>query len=164
MMKRFPVILIPVLMAGCAAPGDYPSLAKRPFEKPPANPSTPPPETAVPSDPALLARIAEALKQATGGVADFEAALPAARDAAQRGSAATEGSDPWIEAQMAVSLLERTLEPARNALAALDDERRILEQRPGSPDLAAIEAAIAQVEDIDTRQTASVRALLALLK
>lgn len=163
MMKHFLVVLIPALIAGCAAPGDYPSLAKRPFEKAPANPPSPPPEVAIPSDPALLGRIADALKQAREGVSDFEAALLVAREAAKRGSGMAEGSDPWINAQLAVSRLERTLEPARNALAALDDERRIIDLHPGSPDHAPLEAAIAEVEAIDMRQSASIRELLALL-
>ena len=164
MMKLFLALLIPALIVGCAAPGEYPSLAKRPFEKPPSNPSTTPVEPTIPSDLAVLARIADALKRAREGVADFNAALPVARAAAERGSGASEGSDPWIDAQMAVSRLERTLEPARNALADLDDERRVLDQHPGSPDQPALKEAIAEVEMIDTRQSASIRELLTLLK
>ena len=164
MMKHFLVLLIPALIAGCAAPTGYPSLAKRPFEKPPSNPSSTPVEPTIPSDPALQACIADALKRAREGVADFNAALPVARTATERGSGASEGSDPWIDAQMAVSRLERTLEPARNALADLDDERRFLDQHPGSPDQSALTAAIAEVEIIDTRQSTSIRELLALLK
>lgn len=164
MMKHFLGLAFPVLLAGCTAPGEYPSLAKRPFEKPPSNASYPPPGQLVPSDPAVQARIADALKNARDGVADFNATLPLARDAVNRGSGAAEGSDPWIDAQMTVSRLERTLEPARNALADLDDERRALDQHPGSPDQPALEAAIAEVETIDARQSASIRELLALLK
>ncbi len=164
MMKPFPALAIAALLAGCAVSGEYPSLAKRPFEKPPANPTSPPPAAVVPSDPALQGRVADMLKLARAGVADFDATLPAAREAVRRGTGAAEGSDPWIEAQMAVSRLERTLEPARNALADLDDERRILDQHPGSPDQPALEAAIAEVEMIDARQSSSIRALLALLK
>ena len=164
MKKHFLVLIVPALIAGCAAPGEYPSLAKRPFEKPPSNPSPTPVESTIPSDAAVQARIADALKKARDGVADFNATLPLARSAAERGTGTPEGSDPWIDAQMAVSRLERTLEPARNALADLDDERRLLDQHPGSPDQPALEAAIAEVEMIDARQSASIRELLALLK
>lgn len=163
MMMRFPLILIAALLAGCASPVGYPSLARRPFEKPPANPAPPPVESAVPSDPALLGRVADAVKLAKDGVPDFEAAVPAARDAAQKGVGAAQGSEPWIAAQLAVTRLERTLEPARNALAALDDERRYVDQHPGSPDRAALEAAISEVEAIDARQSAMIHQLLALL-
>ena len=63
-----------------------------------------------------------------------------------------------------VTRLEQTTGPARDALAALDDERRFLDQRPGSPDIPALQAAIAEVEAIDARQSASIHELLALLK
>ena len=164
MIKRITAILVPALLAACAAPGAYPSLAKRPFERPPvATPETPPAPLPA-SDPALLGRIADALKQAKECVPDFEAALPAARTAAERASGAAQESDAWIEGQVMVTRLERTAGPARDALAALDDERRFLDQHPGSPDVAALQSAIADVEAIDARQSEAIRALLALLK
>ena len=164
MMKQLLVVVIPALLASCAAPGNYPSLARRPFEKAPSYPPPPPVQLAIPSDPALLTRIADTLGKARDGVADFNAALPLTRDAVQHGTGAPEGGDLWIDAQMAVSRLERTLEPARNALADLDDERRFLDQHPGSPDQPNLETAIAEVEMIDARQSASIREFLALLR
>lgn len=163
-MKRIPIILVPALLVACAAPGTFPSLAKRPFEKAPAAPPEAPVTPAVPSDPALLGRIADALKLARDGVPDFESALPAAREAAQRASGASQGSDAWIEGQLMVTRLERTTGPARDALAALDDERRFLDLHPGSPDVPALQAAIAEVEAIDTRQSATIRELLSAIK
>ena len=163
MMKFFLILLIPALIAGCAAQGEYPSLAKRPFEKPLSNNSVPSVEQVVPSDPALQARIADAVKKARDGIEDFNTNLPLARVAVNRGTGTSQGSDPWIDAQVAVSRLERTLEPARNALADLDGERRLLDLHPGSPDQPALEAAINEVEMIDARQSASIRELLALL-
>jgi hypothetical protein len=164
MMKRCLAVLIPALLSACAAAGTYPSLAKRPFEKPPATPPETPVAPAMPSDAALLGRIADALKQARDGVPDFEAALPAARMAAERASGATQESDAWIQGQVMVTRLERTTGPARDALVALDDERRFLDQRPGSPDIPVLQSAIAEVEAIDARQSEAIRALLALLK
>lgn len=164
MMKRCLVVLIPALISACAAPGAYPSLAKRPFERPPVASPVAPVAPAVPSDAALLGRIADALKQARDGGPDFETALPAARAAAERASGASQESDAWIEGQVMVTRLERTAGPARDALAALDDERRFLDQRPGSPDIPALQAAIAEVEAIDARQSEAIRALLALLR
>jgi len=162
MFKRFTVFLILALLSGCAAPGEYPSLAKRPFEKPqPALPDVPvaPPQA---SDAALLGRIADALKLARGGVPDFQAALIPARAAAERASGSVPESEAWIDGQLMVTRLESTTGPARDALAALDDERRLLDQHPGSPDAPALQAAIAEVEAIDARQSEAVRALLAL--
>lgn len=164
MRKYLVFALVPALLAGCASVGDYPSLARRPFEKPGsvATPSPPAPATA--SDPALLRRVADALKQARDGVTSFDETLPAALEAARRASGSAEGSEPWIAAQLAISVLERTLSPAHDALASLDDERRFLDQYPGSPDLPVVQAAVAEVEAIDSRQSLKIRELLALLK
>lgn len=162
MKTPFCLMLIPPLIAGCAAQGEYPSLAKRPFEKTQSSPP-PPVESGFPSDPASLARIADAVKQAREGVSGFEAVLPAASDAARRAVGSAEGSEAWISGQLAVSRLERALGSARNALSTLDDERRFLAQRPGSPDQPELDAAIAEVEAIDARQSASIKELLALL-
>lgn len=164
MIKRITAILVPALLSSCAAPGVYPSLAKRPFEKPPVTPPEAPPAALPASDPALLGRIAEALKQARDGVPDFEAALPAAKQAAERASGAAPESEAWIQGQLMITRLERTTGPARDALAALDDERRFLDQRPGSPDVQALQSAIAEVEAIDARQSEAIRGLLVLLR
>lgn len=164
MITRITAILIPALLSACADPGAYPSLAKRPFEKPPAARPEAPPAPPPASDAALLGRIADALKQARDGVADFEAALPSARAAAEHASGAAPESYAWIDGQVMVTRLVRTTGPARDALAALDDERRFLDQHPESPDRAALQAALTEVEAIDTRQSAAISALLALLR
>ena len=164
MYTRATAFLIPALLAACSAPGGYPSLAKRPFEKPQAavpDAPLPPPQA---SDPALLGRIADALKLARDGVPDFEAALPAARAAADRASGAAPESEAWIDGQLMVTRLESTTGPARDALAALDDERRLLDAKPGSPDAPTLLAAIAEVEAIDARQSEAVHALLSQFK
>lgn len=156
--------LIPALLAACTAPGNYPSLAKRAFEKP----APPPAEAQIPveqpSDIALLGRVADALRQARNGVPEFEAALPAARAAAERASGEPPESESWIEGQLMVTRLISTTAPVREALAALDDERRILDAKPGSPDAAALIIAIAEVEAIDAKQSEAVKALLARFK
>ena len=162
MMKRTLIILVPALLAACTAPGTFPSLAKRPFEKPLVASPEPPVAPALPSDAALLGRIADALKQARDGVAGFETALPAAREAARQASGAGQESDAWNNGQLMVTRLEGTTAPARDALAMLDDERRFLDQHPGSPDLPVPQAAIAEIEAIDARQSGIVRELLAL--
>ncbi len=164
MITRVTAILVLALLSSCAAPGAYPSLAKRPFEKPQLASPEVPPLPLPPSDPALLGRIADALKQARDGVPEFEAALPAAKQAATRASGAAPESDAWIQGQLMVTRLERTAGAARDALAALDDERRFLDQRPGSPDIPVLQSAIAEVEAIDARQSQAIGALLAFLR
>lgn len=163
MTMRIAAILAPVLLCGCAAQGEYPSLAKRPIEK--GLPATTEPSTpAVPSDPALLARIEAAVKQAKDGVAPFEAALPSSQEMVQRGAGAAEGSEAWIAGQMGASRLERNVTPARDALAALDSERTPAAVRGNAEDIGKLEAAIAEVEAIVNRQSEIVGELLAKLK
>lgn len=166
MMKRVPLsacLVAAVFLSACAAEGTYPSLAKRPFETGGTVPPPPPAPPTAPSDQALLARVASAVKDAKDGGPAFENALGAAKDAVKRASGTAEGSEPWIAGQMAVSRLERTLEPAQSALSSLDEERRLVQQNPNSPDLPAIQAAIDDVQAIEDRQSASVKELVAML-
>jgi hypothetical protein len=150
----FPIVAFALLTA-CADAGTYPSLAKRPFEAGQPAP-LPPSMPALLPDSALRKRVADQLRKAEAGVSDFKEALAPAQTAAR--AAGAENSESWIEAQMAVSRLERTLSPARDALAALDDERRLaISDNP--EDRAAIEAAIATVESIDARQSAEIEKL-----
>lgn len=164
MIKRATAFLVSALLCGCAASGDYPSLAKRAFEKPrtakPDGPAAPAPA----SDPALVGRIAAALNLARGGVPAFEAALSAARAATGHAAGASPESEAWIEGQLMVSRLESLTLATRDALAALDAERRLLDQIPGSPDQPTLQAAIAEVEAMDTRQSQAIRALLSSFK
>src|SRR5687768_2857397 len=69
---------------GCAPPGPYPSLEPRPIEKALAESDAPAPEAAPADDRGLPARIASLAAEARRGQAEFEAALPAARAAAER--------------------------------------------------------------------------------
>jgi hypothetical protein len=105
-------------LAGCAAPGPYPSLALRDVERTYAagDPVAPPP--VVPDRSGLGARV-QALV-AAGGAADagFERALAAARSLAGRAGAA--GSEGWIAAQQAVSRAEAARAATVRALADLD--------------------------------------------
>ena len=118
------------LLSGCAAQGDFPSLAPRAVEgalSPAANcrrdesacgPSVPAPATPVADDPQLAARLSELVGRARGGDREFAALLPAARRSAARAGAS--GSEPWIEAQQLVSRLEAARNATVDALAELD--------------------------------------------
>ena len=78
-------------------------------------------------------------------------------------AAGPSGSESWIAAQLDLSRLEATLEPARAALSALDGERRGVVTTGSTVDLAALEAAIAEVEAIDSAQSKQVADLIAAL-
>ena len=144
--------------SGCAATGDFPSLAKRPFEDGTAvaAPAPPPLEA---SDAARLSRIARAVSLASGGRSAFETGY----DEAQRAVAASggTGSESWINAQLAISRLEPLREPAQTALANIADEQRKLATGAASSDEQAVAEAFAQVESIRNDQADKSDRLLA---
>ena len=151
-----------LLLGACADPGSFPSLAPRPYEKGGTAPVAPA-EAIKASDPALLARLSAAVTRAEAGQGAFATAL----DAARKATAASNGqqaSEAWIEAQMAVSRLERTREAAQGALADLDQEKRVMLFGPPSADLPALEAAMARVSAIDGEQLAAVTVLVRRLQ
>ncbi len=167
LISIFSLAAASVPLGGCANQGTFPSLAKRSFEKTPETPSVAPAPLPAParqlvSDPALLTRISAAVSRARSGVQGFEAALPAARSAVA-GGAGSRLSDRWINAQVFVTRLERTLEPARIALADLDGEQRHVQLDPTSADGPALSAAISEVSAIATHQSAEISALMATL-
>ncbi|HET9637979.1 MAG TPA: hypothetical protein VFP12_02110 [Allosphingosinicella sp.] len=126
-------ILLPLaIVAGCAAPGPYPSLAPRPAEKAYAEDLEERQPTPQPDDPALAGEIDRLLAEARAGSADFDSALPAAQAAA--GAAGAAGSDSWIEAQQALSRLETARARTTAALADLD---RLAVERTGAGTLGA---------------------------
>jgi hypothetical protein len=151
-----------LMLGACADPGSFPSLAPRPYEKGGAVPAAPV-ETIKPSDPALLDRLNAAVARAEAGQGAYATALASARSATAAG-AGQSGSEAWIEAQMAVSRLERTREAAQGALADLDQEKRVMLFGPPSADLPAMEAAMARVSAIDGEQLAAVTALVRRLQ
>jgi hypothetical protein len=167
LISLFGLVAASVQLSGCTNQGAFPSLAKRPFEKNPQAQRTAPVPLAPlalrrVSDPALLVRISAAIARARSGVQAFELALPAARSAVV-GGAGSSMSDRWINAQVFVTRLERTLEPARFALSDLDVEQRHVQLDPASADGPTLAAAITEVEAITKRQSAEISGLLAML-
>jgi hypothetical protein len=158
MTRLLAALISSATLAGCAAKGEFPSLAPRPYEQ--GRPASSAPATAVPdvSDAARVARINAAVQRAEAGREAFNAALSAARSAvsASQGGYASEG---WIAAQMAVSRAERTREPVQAALAELDAELRSVLTGPPTSDRAILESAIARVMALDTEQGSALAAL-----
>jgi hypothetical protein len=154
-------ITLLMAMAGCAAKGDYPSLAPRPFERATQTPTVAPP-TRLPAttDAALVQRVGNLVEKARAGVGAFNTALSQARPIV----AASDGvraSERWIAAQMALSRVERTREPIESALAEIDDERRHVVVTSNSADRDYLDAATREVEAINASQQAAIRGLLA---
>ena len=137
----FALIPMLTLAAGCADRGSFPSLAPRAVERL----SNDEPVRAAPvvaADPALRERIAELLRSARSGEAEFQSALSAAR--ASVGLAGAAQSESWIEAQQALSRLESARAATVTALAQLD---ALSVERARVPTNAAeFEALLAAVE------------------
>lgn len=112
-----------LLATACSLPeGEFPSLAKRPYES--AEPVTEPPaepealSTSLPDS--LRSELDALVAQHLAAEAAFRAGLPAARQAAQSGAASPPGSEGWVVAQMELSRLEKLRADSLAALAGID--------------------------------------------
>lgn len=148
------VLAFALAMTGCATPsGPAPSLAPRGAEA--IDPRIPvvAATTPRPVNPALAGRLSELVAQARGGETAFAAA---AGDAQRLAAAASEPqSENWVVAQEAVSAAVAARAPTTEALGDIDGiAAAALETQGGiaPADLAAIEAAAAEVGAIDRRQ------------
>ena len=162
-MRRLALLLLPAmsLLAGCIAPGPYPSLAMRPDENEPmTEPVRTPPVVA--ADPALARRLAALVAAARQGDARFDEAYgPTERLA--RAAGAT-GSDSWVEAQQALSRLEASRGGTTDAAAEIDQLGRVRSDQPTSADdQAAIRRALDEANMIAAAQLVRIRHLQALL-
>ena len=152
-------------IAGCAAPGGpVPSLGPRAAEA--IDPRVPVVASGVqrPADRALVARLAELVGLARQGDRAFAAAAGnAQRLATAAGAPRTEG---WVIAQQALSAAVAARGPTTRALGDIDSLAATALARQGGigpADLAAIEAAAAEVAAIDRRQSGTLDSLQARL-
>lgn len=152
-----------IALAGCAPPIDAPSLAMRPSEIARETAIAPSAEPTVSAgkeiDGSVRQRIDAAVKRAQDGRAEFEQSLGIATGAVGKARGAAVGSDSWIDAQLTVTRLERTREPATSALAELDVIRRELEASGLGYTLAPLDRATAAITDINDRQQSALAAL-----
>lgn len=121
--QRAPLALFPAaLLAACATPGDYPSLAQRPAERVEGTftPDTDAPAAPAPVAPSpdLSARLAESVNIAEAAHREFRAATPAAERLAR--AAGATGSDSWAATQVALSDLDSIRSRVAVTLADLD--------------------------------------------
>jgi hypothetical protein len=154
-----PVIL---LLSACSTQrsGPYPSLQPRAAEN--IDPRLQPvrPMNDRPVAPALAAQLASLVEQARGGDAAFQPAIASAeRLAASAGTAHSEG---WIAAQQALSAAVAARRPTATAQADIDALGATALQTQGGiapNDLAAINAAAAEVASIASGQTERIDAV-----
>ncbi|MCT2558520.1 hypothetical protein N0B51_05955 [Tsuneonella sp. YG55] len=119
---RLPALAAAALLAGCATPGDYPSLAQRPAERVQGafTPDDADPQPLVPVLPSadLVARLTQLEREARTAHGEFVEATPAARQRAER--AGPVASDSWAAAQVALADLDSIRSRVAIALAELD--------------------------------------------
>lgn len=160
-MNRLLLSALILSLAGCAKGGNYPTLNPRPIETKAEGLLAEPAPSELPLASATRetqSKIDAAHGLARGGMSAFDAALPATRTAAA--AAGANGSERWINAQMAISALEQNRGPVKSALANLDGLLRDTLSGPPSEDLAQVQEAIRTVEAMDARQDEAMTALL----
>jgi hypothetical protein len=160
--SAFP-LLFAALLAGCSTPNAaIPSLEPRAAER--IDPRVPVerPANDRPVSAGLAARLEALVAQARSGQAGFEAAIDAARRAAD-GAGATE-SESWIVAQEALSAAVKAREPAAMAISEIDSigaELLVAQGGLAPADLTAIESAAEVAGAINRRQAEAVAAVQA---
>ncbi len=111
-----------VAACGSLPEGDFPSLAKRPYED--SDPMAIEKKAPVPAPSSLPASLAAKLsaleRRARAADAEFRTLLPAARAKASAAKGAAQSSDRWIAAQIALSRLDRSRADAVAALSEVD--------------------------------------------
>lgn len=112
------LLLLPLLAACASSGGEYPSLARRPAELAPPQP-TPLPPVPAPSA-AVLQRVEQLAGDAARAHGAFLAAAPGVRRTVEAARGQGPGSDGWARAQVAVAGLQATRGPATTALADID--------------------------------------------
>ncbi|MBB4857375.1 hypothetical protein HNO88_000682 [Novosphingobium chloroacetimidivorans] len=159
-----------LLLAGCAASTDYPSLAVRPVERvqgsgAPAAGSADAIPTLPPASADLTTRLAGLVDVARQAHGRFTARQAATERAVAAAGAAR--SDGWTAAEVALSDLQTSRSGALTALAELDQlyvDERAAHPEQVSPAATAIGAARDQVESWVSSETAVISRLDARLR
>ncbi|MDF7775496.1 hypothetical protein P1X14_09575 [Sphingomonas sp. AOB5] len=163
-MRALAFPLLALAVSGCVdVDSKYPSLLPRPIEstgtaEPPARP-----EPVATPDPVLDKRIADIVATLDKAQRDFTVASQdaEARIAVARGL--PEGSDPWLDAQSALTTLGAARGPVSEAL--VDLERLAVDRaQEGKPPYPALDAAIARASKLNDDQSARIGLLEGALK
>ncbi|QJB70059.1 hypothetical protein [Parasphingorhabdus halotolerans] len=113
-----------LLLSACAMQqGDFPSLAKRPYEDVPAN-ADPVPASGLPTVSSLpsdvQAAVDNAAQQSSSAHSKFLRNLPAVKSRVNAARGAAVSSEAWVVAQMDLASLEMDRSPSVEALAEID--------------------------------------------
>jgi hypothetical protein len=128
-----------LLTGGCAMQqGDFPSLAKRPYESkdPIADPVGQPATYSTSLPDSLRNQLNSIAARHDAAEAAFRGALPVARQAAQSAAGSAMGSEGWVKAQMELSRLEKKRADSLAALAEID--RLVTSERDKGADVGLI--------------------------
>lgn len=163
-MRAFAPLLALGLIGCAASSATEPSLARRPAEA--IDPRLPIPSapTLGPVDAALGQRLSELVAQGNAGARTFDAQVDQAQ--ALAGAAGPAQSESWIVAQQALSGLEGARAASTRALSDVDAiaATRIASGAGLTPaDLAAVEAASAELGALTDRQSSIIDQLSARL-
>ncbi len=153
---RIVTLIFPLsLLTACSAKGNYPSLSPRPIEQaakgmlaeiPVA------PQAIAPSDPKTVTQIAAFVDQANIGHRAFGSALADAQSTITKNAGAKNGTDGWIANQVALSRVEVSRGPIKDAQAGLDALRNAFIMHGPSADQQQLDKAVADVQALATVQ------------
>ncbi len=162
-MKRFVIPVICVVVVGCAAPANPPSLLPRAIEKQTETVAARP-SMAAPAGiaPALALKINALLIEAKAGNADFVKTEAAGSRTLVVGRNAPQGSEVWIAAELVRSALQVARQRSAGALAEIDtlaiNQGEVAARTLTTGGLPEILSAQADIEAIVARQTARLEA------
>jgi hypothetical protein len=159
-MRAFAALGLVLLLLACTGPVAPPSLLPRAAEK--IDPRLPVerPMNDRPVDGALAGQLAALVTQAHAGDATFQAAAAEAERLAA--AAGAPQGESWVTAEQALSAAAAAREPTVRALGDIDDLGATRLQANGGlapNDLAAIQAAGAEVGAIDRRQAQALKSI-----
>lgn len=153
---------VAILLAACATNAvDAPSLLPRAneklsFDEPAAAP------VAVAPDPALDDTIADASQKLATNATEFAIAATKAENLIGAAKGAAPGSDPWLDAQVALAALDDHRATSLAILSDLDDHA-IAHGATGAPAYPALDSLRAEAQAQVTTETARIAALSARL-
>ncbi|WP_422345634.1 hypothetical protein [Parasphingorhabdus sp.] len=141
--STFLVPLLGLSLSACAMKeGDFPSLAKRPYEDIPAIPDidTTQPALMEALPPVLKNAVDKAVQQSDTAHESFLQRLPGVKKSVSAARGSAPASESWVVAQVQLSALEMNRSPSVSALADLDSlyMKRLDEEFSGEEKGAAI--------------------------
>jgi hypothetical protein len=125
-VNRIPFALLAgcsLLASGCSLPkGDFPSLAKRPYENsdPIAEAAAEPTQLSTSLADNLQSQLLALESRHSAADSAFRAALTGARESASAAAGAATGSESWVNAHLQVTRLEKMRADSTAALADID--------------------------------------------